>query len=206
MYPHSNEPLKSCAAQTGAAADGLRLLSQSCRPQLDGRTASQLCSAAMHPDLVPYHLACNQPDLMPELGPPDFYPLVPVSRGGRVEHVAPVPGWCSPAEAGVALVCGCVELQGQLWGTHIHPMHRCSSRQCLSILLRNKGPPNAWSRAPVLQQHTQTPTGPPPMLGHTLCSNCTQPVLSPSACAPAACALMRVPACACPGELPGGQP
>lgn len=33
----------------------------------------------MHPDLVPYHLTCDQSHLIPELGPPDFYPLVPVS-------------------------------------------------------------------------------------------------------------------------------
>lgn len=32
----------------------------------------------MHPDLVPYHLTCDQPHLLPELGPPDYYPLVPV--------------------------------------------------------------------------------------------------------------------------------
>jgi len=32
----------------------------------------------MHPDLVPYHLTCDQPSLMPDLGPPDFYPLIPV--------------------------------------------------------------------------------------------------------------------------------
>lgn len=33
----------------------------------------------MHPDLVPYHLTCDQHELMPQHGPPDFYPLVPVS-------------------------------------------------------------------------------------------------------------------------------
>ncbi|WIA22397.1 hypothetical protein OEZ85_004703 [Tetradesmus obliquus] len=32
---------------------------------------------AMHPELVAYHSTCDRPPLSAELGPPDYYPLVP---------------------------------------------------------------------------------------------------------------------------------
>lgn len=64
----------------------------------------------MHPDLVPYHLECEQPDLMPDLGPPDFYPLVPVSlaslHAGQMTDTPPRPALLDRPQALSCAVLG----------------------------------------------------------------------------------------------------